>query len=160
MLVEKLIGKELKKQREKEKLIVTLISKRLNISDRTVFRIEKGSLHLSDVNRLIKICNAYNTDLVKIIKEAEVDFVQNYSGSDALTPEELKRYRNTFEELNKALFKQTKENEQESNNILLDLITKKFEQHKIYGKHEEKEDLTELINVLIDTKINQIKRNK
>ena len=66
----------------------------------------------------------------------------------------------TFEELNKAILKQIQENEKESNNMLLEVITKKFEDHKIYGRFEEKEDLTELINALIDTKIKQIKRNK
>ena len=64
MLVEKLIGKQLKKHREKEKeLTITRISRRLGVSDRTVSRIESGSMHLSDLNRLIKICNAYNTNL-------------------------------------------------------------------------------------------------
>lgn len=161
MLVEKLIGKQLKKHREKEKeLTITRISRRLGVSDRTVSRIESGSMHLSDINRLIKICNAYNTNLLEIKQEAEADFVLNYSCLNALTPDELDRYRNTFEELNKAILKQIQENEKESNNMLLEVITKKFEDHKIYGRFEEKEDLTELINALIDTKIKQIKRNK
>lgn len=161
MLVEKLIGKQLRKQREKEKLNVTLIARRLNISERTIFRFEKGSnLHLGDTNKLMKICNAYNTDLIEVKKEAEADFVQNYSGSNAFTLEELDRYRNTFEALNKAVLEQMRENEQESRDALLDLITKKFEQHRIFGRQWEKEDLTEVINLLIDTKIKQIKRNQ
>ena len=133
MIVTKLIAKQLKEQRKKDKTVkVEAIAKRLNISGRTVYRIEEGLFDFHDFDKLTKICDAYKLNPIKVIKNAEADFVQNYLGVDFFTDEEKLR----------------------------DLVEEIFILNEMFDNEVEKEDLIQLLDVLIKTRIQQIKRNQ
>ena len=161
MIVTNLIAKQLKEQRKKDKTVkVEAIAKRLNISGRTVYRIEEGLFDFHDFDKLTKICDAYKLNPIKVIKNAEADFVQNYLGVDFFTDEEITRYQKQFENFNIEILKKTEERNKNIKDKLRDLVEEIFILNEMFDNEVEKEDLIQLLDVLIKTSIQQIKRNQ
>ena len=144
MIVTNLIAKQLKEQRKKDKTVkVEAIAKRLNISGRTVYRIEEGLFDFHDFDKLTKICDAYKLNPIKVIKNAEIT-----------------RYQKQFENFNIEILKKTEERNKNIKDKLRDLVEEIFILNEMFDNEVEKEDLIQLLDVLIKTRIQQIKRNQ
>ena len=76
------------------------------------------------------------------------------------TDEEITRYQKQFENFNIEILKKTEERNKNIKDKLRDLVEEIFILNEMFDNEVEKEDLIQLLDVLIKTRIQQIKRNQ
>ena len=81
-------------------------------------------------------------------------------GVDFFTDEEITRYQKQFENFNIEILKKTEERNKNIKDKLRDLVEEIFILNEMFDNEVEKEDLIQLLDVLIKTRIQQIKRNQ